>query len=165
MSDPIRDLVNELENKLAPIFRQMEIAQEEVLKAQANFGETGQDGPIWRSWILMRIPHMTDRMPETLYRAHCAELAERAAKGEDTRPATAAEMVYPLSKASLQAPLAPAAVGVYLKLMHQSFPDVISQILDEIGRYVQDYERLHGQQMEEIEGALRTKLRQRWRTL
>ncbi|MEU5878165.1 hypothetical protein [Spirillospora sp. NPDC047279] len=172
----LNELVTSLENETAPIFRQMEIAEEEIKSAMERHGEcppewdeggrlTKEPGPIWKSFKLLMTAHFPRPMPELLYRGYVSELLDRRVKGEDTRPATAAEMVFALSEVSLAVPLNSAGAGLYLKLMYQCCPDLIRDVLDEIGRDVQDYERIHGQEMAEIEERLRKKMLQKWRTL
>jgi len=64
-------------------------------------------------------------MPDTEFvcRGHARELLERVAKGEDTRPGTAAEVVLACSQASLAAPLNTEGTGLYMKMWGEAFPD------------------------------------------
>ncbi|QFG25436.1 hypothetical protein [Actinomadura sp. WMMB 499] len=170
----VMELWNQIERETAGMWRQMEIAEEEIRAVMEEHGEESpwdEDGnevrlrgPIFDSFTLMHTGHRSEPMPEMVYRAHCREIAERRAKGEDTRPATAAEMLYPLSEASKVAPLAPSVAGLYLKLGLQCFPELMTDVMDDIGRSVGDYERIHGQEMAEHEAYLRKKLTQPWRT-
>ncbi|MEU9871091.1 hypothetical protein AB0C87_24890 [Actinomadura sp. NPDC048021] len=161
----LHEIVETLEGHLAPLFKLMEIAEEEIEAAQKRFHEpVGEgDGPIWNSFILLPPSH-PEMKAESLYRAHCRELLDRRGRGEDTRPATGAELIFALSEASLQAPLSSAAAGLYLKLGLQCFPEIMTDVLNNIGRSVGDYERLHGRAMAEHERYLRKKMRQDWRT-
>ena len=161
----LNDMVTRIETQLTPLFDLMGIAEEEIEAAQKRFHEpVGKgDGPIWNSFTLL-MPTHPDMKAESLYRVHCRELLDRVGRGEDTRPATHAEMIFALSEASLRAPLDNGATGLYLKLGLKCFPDVMSRVMDEIGRSVGDYERLHGREMEEYEEYLKRRLRQEWRT-
>jgi hypothetical protein len=53
---------------------------------------------------------------EFVYRSHCRELLDRAARGEDTRPGTAAECCIALSETSLRVPLRTSAAGLYARM-------------------------------------------------
>ncbi|MFJ4651040.1 hypothetical protein ACIP5Y_07180 [Nocardia sp. NPDC088792] len=53
---------------------------------------------------------------ELLLRAHCRELLERVATGQDTRPGTAVEVLLLTHRASRTAPLTGAAVGLFLRM-------------------------------------------------
>ncbi|WP_433332501.1 hypothetical protein [Spirillospora sp. CA-294931] len=161
----LADIVNKIESDLAPLFKVMKIAEEEIEAAQKRHHEpVGEgDGPIWNSFLLLQPTH--PRMQtESLYRAHCRELLDRRGKGEDTRSATGAEMIFALSQASLAAPLTSGAAGLYLKLGQECFPEIIGEVMKDINRSVGDYERLHGREMEEHQEFLKKKMRQEWRT-
>lgn len=161
----LNEIAGKLQAKLTPLFDLMEVAEEEIEAAQKRFHEpVGEgDGPIWNSFGLL-VPSHPEMVHESLYRVHCRELLDRVGRGEDTRPATSAEMIFALSEASLQAPLTSAAAGLYLKLGMKCFPDVMSKVMDDIGRTVGDYERIHGQDMKAHEEYLKRRLRQEWRT-
>lgn len=160
----LHEITQEIESKLAPFFRLMEIAEEEIEAAQKRYHEpVGKgDGPIWGAFMLLQPSH-PQMKAESLYRAHCRELLDRVGLGEDTRPATGAELIFALSEASLQAPLTSSATGLYLKLGLQCFPEIMTDVMNDIGRTVEDYERLHGQAMEEHREFLARKMRQNWR--
>lgn len=160
----LNDIAAQLKAKLTSVFDLMGIAEEEIEAAQKRFGEpVGKgDGPIWNSFTLL-MPTHPDMKAESLYRAHCRELLDRVGRGEDTRPATHAEMIFALSEASLRAPLDNGATGLYLKLGMECFPEITSRILKEIDRTVDDYERLHGREMEGHEEYLKRRMRQEWR--
>jgi hypothetical protein len=53
---------------------------------------------------------------EEVYRSHCAELLDRVARQEDTRPATAAECVIALSDLSRQGPLNSTGISLCLRM-------------------------------------------------
>jgi hypothetical protein len=141
---------------------QAEWAQEEIEKAQRRHGEEGRDGPIWNSFLRLH-----DRrgimQSEVVYRAHCRELIERVVVGGDLTDPTAVEMMVPIMEASLRAPLDSAATGLYLRLFARALPDEAERLFTEMGRTVGDYERIHGERMDDVEVYLRDKLKQSWR--
>ena len=160
----LNDMVTRIETQLTPLFDLMGIAEEEIEAAQKRFHEpVGKgDGPIWNSFNLL-VP-TESVMTEKLYRAHVQELLDRVGDGEDTRPATKAEMLGVLAIMSQEAPLPPSATGLYFKLMSHLFPEFADEVLEETNRTVGDYERLHGFEMREQEEFLRLKLYVDWRT-
>lgn len=93
-----------------------------------------------------------------LYTAHALELRERALRGSDLRPATAAELVSIMSKTSLDAPLTPTGCAVYAAAFLEAFSRgnlVESDMLDDLHDLVAR-EQYPGELQEELE-ALRRK--------
>jgi hypothetical protein len=96
-----------------------------------------------------------------VYRAHCRELLDRVARGEDTRQATAAECCAALMETSLAAPLSTSAAGLYPRLWaYAELPDLG---FDKGTRA--HYEALKGHQIDDHEQWLRTTLRRDQRKL
>lgn len=144
-------------DELAGMFRQMELAEEEISKAQARHGETGMGGPLWRSFLLLQPQHSNTRMrSETLYRSHCHELLERVVKGADTRPATDAEIIAFLAECSLAVPLTSSAACLYFRLADRSIPELAR--VTEPAIDLAAYEKVHGNQADQHEDHLRKKL-------
>jgi hypothetical protein len=158
-------LISEVMASVTPVLAAVVIAEEEIEAAQKEHGEPigPGDGPIWNSFLLLRPTHPCMEQ-EFIYRAHCRELLDRRAKGEDTRPGMSVEVVLGLSEASKHAPLTSSGAGLYLKLFRQCFPEKSQRLFDEINRDVEDYERLFGQKMAEDEAMCRQMTAQRWRT-
>ncbi|MFF1693075.1 hypothetical protein ACFVXC_05535 [Streptomyces sp. NPDC058257] len=164
--DGITSILPEL-GYLESIFETMEWAEAEIEKAMARHGETRPEGkrgtgPIWNSFSLLKAAHNEGLCREPLFRAHCHELLERVAKGQDTRLGTDAEMITVLSKTSLVAPMTSAAACLYMRLMHRSVPEFshsVSPVID-----LDAYEKVHGRKADEYEADMRHKLRQDWRT-
>ena len=90
-----------------------------------------------------------------IYRGHCRELLERVAKGDDTRPGTAAECCLAMSAVSMKIPLHGAGAGFYQRMGSQAFPD--HPVWEEAGEH---YEALYRQQIDEHEAYTRRKLSQ-----
>ncbi len=62
---------------------------------------------------------------EFVYRSHCQELLGRVARGEDTRPGTAAEACCAMLDTSQRAPLRSSAAGLYMRMWALAgFPDI-----------------------------------------
>lgn len=95
---------------------------------------------------------------EELYRAHCVELLDRVARGEDTRPGTAAECCIVLSKVNLEVPLPTHAVGLYSRMWQQAGLPV-----NELAAVGAHYEAIAGTQIDDLETEMRQKLWQDWR--
>jgi hypothetical protein len=87
-------------------------------------------------------------MPAKVYRKHCAEILERVARGQDTRPATDAEVLFGFCEVSLQVPLTQDASAAYVQLftgsmgfnpapevaMSERFPGAANQTIAELRR-------------------------------
>lgn len=115
----IRALLEDVESILATI----EVAEEEILAAQRRHRErppqrddtgkiTSRKGPLWRAFRLLRPTGAMDSKAEFVYRAHCRDLLDRVARGQDTRPATDVEMVVALCQVGLAVPMHGVAVGL-----------------------------------------------------
>ncbi|MGW4528852.1 hypothetical protein [Amycolatopsis sp. NPDC004378] len=100
---------------MAGAFERMEWAEEEIAAAQARHPR--QASQIWHSFSLLVPNSGLERMSyERVYRAHCREILDRVAAGEDTRPGTAAEICCAMLNTSLLAPLTSAATGLYMRM-------------------------------------------------
>jgi hypothetical protein len=97
---------------------------------------------------------------EFIYRGHCRELLERVAKGEDTRPGTAAECCLAMSAVSMKIPLHGAASGFYFRMWRQAFSD--HEIWPEGADH---HEALYSGQIDDIERHVRHRLSQPTRRL
>lgn len=106
---------------LSGLFGCMEWAEEEIAKARARHPRHADR--IYHSFLLLTPTHQLMRA-EFVYRAHCRELLDRVAAGEDTRPGTAAEVCCAISAVSLASPLRSAAAGLYMRMWQAAgFPD------------------------------------------
>lgn len=147
----------EFARSVGGIFRAMEIAEEEIAEARGTT-KVDKDDPVWDAFALLRT---TDPLMSTefVYRAHCRELLERVKAGEDTRPATDAEIACGITRASHEVPMHGAIVGLQARLFKRAFPDKF----DRLGIDLDLYERMHGREMDEWERKLRRKAAQDWR--
>ncbi|WP_042426758.1 hypothetical protein [Streptacidiphilus anmyonensis] len=147
------------------LFAVFDWAEEEIEKAQHRHGETGR-GPIWRAGFTLVRPTLDRTYTcEMLYRSHAAELLDRFARGEDTRPATTAEMIAALLETALKAPLAPSAFCLYMRLFIRAFPQTaLSLFGDTDALDPAAYESVHGARADEHEAELRRALTRSART-
>ena len=156
--DPrVAELLGEgLAGAVESAFGSMEIAEEEI--AAAGGSRDDQDDPVWKAFSLLLPTHDLMRRTEFVYRAHCRELLARVRAGEDTRPATDAEIVCGISDASHATPLNGPVVGLQMRLFQRTFPEQFQQL--DVGIEVDQYERMYGSQIDEWEARLRRKARQ-----
>lgn len=160
-SDPtsavITSWVTELRHELQPLFDAMAWADEEIQATQHR--HPAAKDLIRDSFVLLR-PTLPLMRTVAVYRAHCRELLDRVAEGDDTRPCTAAECCAALSEASLRAPLRSSAVGLYTRMWRLAGlpPTALTDVSDH-------YEALDGSLIEDHETWLRRRLRQDWRVL
>ncbi|MFJ9167336.1 hypothetical protein ACIRPK_23735 [Kitasatospora sp. NPDC101801] len=136
------------------------MVEEEIAAARERHGEKEQ-GAIWNAFLLMQHTEPLESAPR-LYRAHVRELLERVATGQDTRPATDAELLASVSAGSVQGPLGPAAACLAMRLLAR-LPAGDTLPLDTEPRVVEDYERVHGSEADKMAEDLRAILTQAWR--
>jgi hypothetical protein len=130
-------------------------AEEEIEEAQARHGEVRR-GRLWNSFLMLKVTDQPCMWSEIIYRAHCRELLDRVAAGQDVRPATDAEMITALYESSLAVPLSSAAVTLYFRIAARSFPELWAASGDHTD--LASYESVHGTAADEHEGWLRKKL-------
>ncbi|WP_394426769.1 hypothetical protein [Streptomyces sp. SGAir0957] len=159
--ETLADIWRNLESMLAPIITVREWAEDEIQAAQQRHHENGR-GPIWHASSLVRPTLGRLHTSERLYRAHAAEILDRVAEGENTRPATAAEMICVLMESSLPAPLNSAAAYLYMRLFAQLFPEDFCRLVASPTE-LDAYERVHGSEADEYEADLQRKLTHAWR--
>jgi hypothetical protein len=99
-----------LGSMLAGIFERMDWAEDEIKKAQRRHPK--QADRIFHSFKLLCSSHEL-MGTEFVYRAHCRELLNRVAAGQDTRPGTAAEVAIACCESSQVAPLTDTGAGLY----------------------------------------------------
>jgi len=122
----MNELVSELigprfSDALDRLFRAMEIAEEEITRAQERW--PGKREEIWDTFKYLSLG--TCSIPEgysdRVYRAHCREILERVAGGEDLRPGTDAECMVALCEMSQMTPLEWDAAALYQRLFERRF--------------------------------------------
>lgn len=151
------NIIGDLRQELDSAFRTITWAEEEIDAAQRRHPSAAD--AIWHSFGLLR-PTLELTRTEPVYRSHCRELLDRIARGEDTRPGTAAECCIALSETSLRVPLSTSAAGLYARMW------ALAQLSPvELTDASEHYEALEGALIDEHEAWLRYKLRQPWRVL
>lgn len=146
----LTELLDATTDALAPVFNQMEWGEDEIRKAQQRHPHAAD--ALHHSFALIRPTN--DRMnTEFVYRGHCRELLNRVARGEDTRPGTAAEVVIAMCEAAKAAPLIETGYGLIFRMWAEAFPDQQELTDDREHR-----EKLHGSSIDDAEAQTRTKL-------
>lgn len=147
-------LVNEIWAEVEAGLALAEWADDEIGHAVKDHPEAEND--LFHSFKLMRPTLTADAWKtEFVFRSHCRELLDRIARGEDTRPGTAAECCLAMSRVSMEVPLHGAAAGFYLRMWKLAFPGHV--VDDEITVH---HEALYSGQMDDHERIIRRKLRQ-----
>ncbi|MFI1919299.1 hypothetical protein [Nocardia sp. NPDC020380] len=132
---------------------QHEWTEQEVAAAQQR--HPGQADVLFHAFDLMHLTNVR-LCCEMLLRAHCRELLDRVAAGEDTRPGTAVEVLLLVHGTSLTAPLTPAAVGLFLRMWKATaLPDPDHHIAN-----LDHYEATVGTRIDEFEVDARETQRQ-----
>lgn len=155
LGDDVAGIIADLRGLLDPLFDAITWAEDEIDAAARRHPAAAEK--IQRSFLLLRPTHPRMRS-QALYRSHCRELLDRVARGEDTRPGTAAECCLALSETSLRVPLRSSAVGLYARMWRLAGlpPAPITDASEH-------YEALDGAVIDNNEAWLRHKLRQDWR--
>ncbi|MFD5610469.1 hypothetical protein [Kitasatospora sp. NPDC127060] len=138
-----------------------ELVEAEIAAARKRHGET-ERGPIWGAFLLLQHTPPLEKVPR-LYRAHVREVLDRVATGQDTRPATDAELLAALSASSVQVPLSPSAACLVARLLArlpsgETLP-IAAEVLD-----VEGYERLFAGEADAHARQLQARLTRHWRT-
>lgn len=153
--DSINDIIAGLSKEMDPQFDAMVVAEQEIDGAVRR--DPAAADRIQHSFVLLRPTHPLMGNP-VLYRPHCAEVLDRVARGEDTRPGTAAECCIALIETSQVAPLRASAVGLLARmLLLAGLPP------SPLGDTSEHYEALHSTVIDDNEAWLRQRLRQTWR--
>lgn len=117
--DLVLTLYDDTHKEVAGAFRQMDWAEDEIGRAMIRF--PSERDILYHSFSLL-VPTHDLMVTDFVHRGHCRELLERVARGEDTRPGTAAEVCSVCCAASQVAPLRSSAAGLYFRMWVQAFP-------------------------------------------
>jgi len=93
------------------------IAEDEIEKAQVRHPKESE--AIWETFRSLERPEVLYGKSEELYRAHCHELLDRVAKGDDIDIVTRAEAVAVLSEMTFKSRLIPDAENLYIRLFQE----------------------------------------------
>jgi hypothetical protein len=152
-------LGGDLMSAMSSAFAAMKWAEDEIARAMRRHPD--QADPIWHSFLLLQPHHDVVSATERNYRAHCRELLERVAAGEDTRPGTAMECIAVLRDTSLVAPLNATGFGLYMRVWDKAgLPAVLPGPFER-----EHYEAIRGEQIDDAEYSTRRKLTQPERRL
>lgn len=144
-------LLDATSNALAPVFNQMEWGEDEISRAQQRHPNAADT--LHHSFMLIRPTDDRGMNIEFVYRGHCRELLDRIARGEDTRPATAAEVVIAMCEGAKAAPLTATGYGLVFRMWVEAFPEQQELTNDREHR-----EKLHGSSIDDAEADTRAKL-------
>ncbi|GAA1025682.1 hypothetical protein GCM10009557_00550 [Virgisporangium ochraceum] len=155
LSDVLQALVSDVQQAMQELSGPLRWADEEIAAAAARHPDAA--AAVDASFRLLAPTHSLFRT-EDLYRAHCVEILDRLATGDDTRPGTAAECCAVLSEVSLEVPLPTHAAGLYARMWSQAGlrPAALADMRTH-------YEAISATQIDDLETELRHKLRQDWR--
>jgi hypothetical protein len=148
--DEITELLREVTDSLAPLFEQMDWAEDEIQRAASRHRADGDI--LYHSFPLLVSTHRI-MVTEFVYRSHCRELLTRLVRGGDTRLGTAAEVCCLCNDASMVAPLKSPAAGLYFRMWAAAFPTV--PLFGNSGRA---HEALEGSTIDDYEDDARRKL-------
>jgi hypothetical protein len=110
-------------------YRQMNWALEEVDAAKARHGETDPETFDTAFPLLRPADDHPFLAPEPIFRAHCVELLDRVAAGEDLSAATEAEIFGLLVDASKYQPFCGGLTSLYLTLAKKITPEPYAEFL------------------------------------
>lgn len=122
------DLLGELAPTVRTVFQHMEIAEEEIQKAQEIYPHKADE--IWNSFKYLRPSPILEPHTPHLYRAHVRELITRIAQADgdlrknDLEAATDAELCCLFCVVSQAFPLQSDAVVAYQRVFKRVFPDL-----------------------------------------
>jgi hypothetical protein len=124
LPDELFATVQDVLGELKGVFASMEWAEEEIRAARRRHPAAAD--AMYHSFSLLTPQSGLDRMAtEFVFRSHCRELLNRVARGEDTRPGTAAEVCCAMMQTSMLAPLRSSAAGLYMRMWTAAgFPEI-----------------------------------------
>lgn len=136
-------------------WRWVEIRDTEIRAAQARHPD--QADRLFHAWDLVARPYWMES--EAVYRGYVRELLDRVAAGEDTRPATAAEVALGCARYMMAVKPAQVVTGLAHRMWLAAFPDY--PVYDDLAKQVSWYEWDVGRgKMDDLEDVLRRILRQ-----
>lgn len=133
-------------------FVQMRWAEDEIDKALRRHPDAAD--VIWHSFKLLQPTHELMRT-EFVMRAHCRELLDRTAFGEDTRTGTAAEVVLMISDTSKIAPLNTTVYGLAGRMWTKAGFDGVGNPFADTSLH---YEAIRASEIDDLEAEARRKL-------
>ncbi len=152
MNDPLKELLDDTTNKIGLYLDCLDWEEDEIQAAMRRHPRAADT--LWHSNMLL-CPNDNGRLTtEWVFRSHCRELLERVAAGEDTRPATDAEICCMTLAIATRTPIRSTASAMHMRLWHRAFPGKPILRDDEIT----GYETVRGTKMDDLERETRAKL-------
>lgn len=149
-ADVLARMEASLADELATTVSQFDWADDEIYKAMRRHPDAASE--LFHSFSLLT--QTNQRMStEFVYRAHCTELLDRVARGQDTRPGTGVEVCCMLLEISKITPLKSEAASVLFRLWPIVFPH-----LDELVDDQEHREALYGSTIDDNEAYSRKAL-------
>ncbi|WP_329060514.1 hypothetical protein [Amycolatopsis sp. NBC_01480] len=148
----LQELLDDTNNAVGGILACLEWAEDEIQAAMRRHPDA--EDTLWHSNILLCPTDHLRLTTEWVFRSHCRELLERVASGDDTRPATDAEICCATLVIATRIPIRSAAFGMQMRLWHRAFPGKEVMQADKIAHY----EALFGNEMLDLEREARAKL-------
>ncbi len=106
---------------IANAFRRMEVAEEEIRAAVARYPNRSSE--IDAAFGYLYPTAVLNELGDEVFRAHCREILERAAHGDDLERGTTAEVLAVLSRGSQVAHLSRIGTLLYMELFGRLFPE------------------------------------------
>lgn len=150
--DPLRALLDDHSNAIGDIMDCLDWAEDEIQAAMRRHPRVADT--LWHSNKLLCPTEDPRLTTEFVFRAHCRELLERVAAGEDTRQATDAEICCATLAIAHRTPITTTAFGMYMRLWHRAFPGKAILRPDQLD----GYEKVRGEKMDDLERETREKL-------
>ena len=172
MDEVTAGVLVQVQGKLKGLARLMAIAEEEIAALQAAHPDRSDE--LFDAFLFLYSRYPFERYLDDLYRAHCRELLARIIAGEDTRPATNAELLVVMFEHSWQS-TGPNRLsgGLAILLLTRTLPQLTERLqalpnvqagLAEQGGWIEPVEQWPGE-LDELLDRLRHGLRnpdRRW---
>jgi hypothetical protein len=147
----IAELPARIQTEVAGAAALVDIAEDEIDQAAARHPQAA-DYLFHCFRLLLPVFEAKAWGTEFVLRAHCRELLERVARGQDTRPGTNVECLLAVAQVAMEVPLNGAAAGFYPRMWSGAFP---GHELSDRGVH---YEAIHKGEIDDIERWTRKKL-------
>lgn len=152
MNETIKQMLGPVADSIEACLAQTSWGEEEIEAAARRHPD--QADLIWHAFMVIMPTH--ERMStEFVYRSHCRELLDRVARGEDTRPGTAAEVVLALSDVCKVTPITTTANGLAARMWQRA--GFAEQVGDPWDLSREHYQALRAADIDEAETFARSK--------
>jgi hypothetical protein len=117
----VREVLGKGADRIMRIFDIMGVAEEEIAEREAGFSGEAR-ARIHDAFRYLAPNELVSAATTDVYRHHVREILDRIDLGEDVRPATKAEVMVLISRASLEAPPTYEAGALMLDIFNEVFP-------------------------------------------